>query len=166
MTDFFCESSTMVFLEDLALWLRRPQKSLIVLVTKRPAELLAWQRRHFPDGLPRHVFCFLTVCNQEEADEKIPIMRQVVGRRGIHAEPLLDRLDLAYACFDGAESFGRMEGFEFIAAGAESGPGARPVDMDWLRSIRDQCAAAGVPFFLKRPGELDGVTHNPRIEMP
>lgn len=42
---------------------------------------------------------------------------------------------------------------DWIIAGGESGPGARPMHPDWLRSIRDQCAAAGVAFFFKQWGE-------------
>ncbi len=58
---------------------------------------------------------------------------------------------------------------DWIVAGAESGPGARPCDLAWIRSLRDQCAAAGVPFFWKQHVEngrkislpmLDGVTHD------
>jgi protein gp37 len=50
---------------------------------------------------------------------------------------------------------------DWIVVGGESGPGARPMHPDWARSIRDQCAAAGVPFFMKQmtkkspiPGDL------------
>jgi protein gp37 len=41
----------------------------------------------------------------------------------------------------------------WVIVGGESGPGARPVHPDWVRSIRDQCVAAGVPFFFKQWGE-------------
>ena len=41
----------------------------------------------------------------------------------------------------------------WIIAGGESGPGARPMHPDWARSVRDQCQAAGVPFFFKQWGE-------------
>lgn len=44
-------------------------------------------------------------------------------------------------------------GLDWVIAGCESGPGARPCDVSWLRSIRDQCASAGVPFFLKQAVE-------------
>ena len=44
-------------------------------------------------------------------------------------------------------------GLDWIVAGGESGPGARPMHPDWARSLRDQCAAAGVPFFFKQWGE-------------
>ena len=40
----------------------------------------------------------------------------------------------------------------WVIAGGESGPGARPMKMDWARSIRDQCDASGVPYFLKQLG--------------
>lgn len=43
----------------------------------------------------------------------------------------------------------------WVIVGGESGPGARPFDMDWARSLRDQCQDARVPFFLKQ-GRIDG----------
>lgn len=60
----------------------------------------------------------------------------------------------------------------WVVTGGESGPGARPLDLDWVRSIRDQCQQSGVPFFHKQNGgrtpkatgrELDGRTWD---EMP
>ena len=54
-------------------------------------------------------------------------------------------------------------------AGSENGTGARPCDIEWIRSLRDQCAGAGVPFFWKQHVEagrkislpvLDGVKHD------
>ena len=41
---------------------------------------------------------------------------------------------------------------DWIICGGESGPGARPMHVEWARSIREQCAAAGVPFFMKQLG--------------
>ena len=81
--------------------------------------------------------------------------------RFVSAEPLLGplgELDLA--------------GIDWLIAGGESGPGARPVERAWLIDLRDQCAAAGVPFFFKQWGgrtpkaggrELEGSTYD---EMP
>jgi protein gp37 len=71
-----------------------------------------------------------------------------------------------------------LSGIGWVIAGGESGPGARPVDPDWVRAVRDRCAAAGVPFFFKQWGGarkgragrvLDGQTHDdvpPRPEAP
>jgi len=45
-----------------------------------------------------------------------------------------------------------LQGIGWAIAGGESGRGARPCHPDWVRSLRDQCAAAGVPFFFKQWG--------------
>ena len=47
-----------------------------------------------------------------------------------------------------------LPGLDWVIVGGESGPGARPMHPDWARSLRDQCAAAGVPFFFKQWGEF------------
>ena len=62
-----------------------------------------------------------------------------------------------------------MAGINWVIVGGESGPGARKLDESWVRSLRDQCIAASVPFFFKQWGGvrknqtgrvLDGQTHN------
>lgn len=50
---------------------------------------------------------------------------------------------------------------DWIIAGCESGPRARPCNVDWLRSLRDQCASAGVPFFLKQAEDANARTSIP-----
>ena len=44
------------------------------------------------------------------------------------------------------------KGLDLVICGGESGPGARPMELEWARSVRDQCVAAGVPFFFKQWG--------------
>jgi hypothetical protein len=62
-------------------------------------------------------------------------------------------------CFEGmgsrinASHFMGQQRIGWVIAGGESGPGARPMHPDWARSLRDQCAAAQVPFFFKQWGE-------------
>ncbi|PND22893.1 hypothetical protein CN934_03565 [Ensifer sp. MMN_5] len=50
-------------------------------------------------------------------------------------------------------AFSGYSRLDWVVAGGESGPGARPMHPDWARSLRDQCAAAGVPFLFKQWGE-------------
>ncbi|MDP1890522.1 MAG: DUF5131 family protein, partial [Gemmatimonadaceae bacterium] len=80
--------------------------------------------------------------------------------RFISAEPLLGPLSLARV----------LPSFGWVIAGGESGPEARKCWHGWLRALRDECAAAGVPYFLKQLGGhpnaraheqavLDGKTH-------
>src|SRR5690606_34038611 len=62
-----------------------------------------------------------------------------------------------YACpkCDATDAFGSTaehQGLDWVVCGGESGPGARPMHPDWARSLRDQCAAAGVAFFFKQWG--------------
>lgn len=61
--------------------------------------------------------------------------------RFLSLEPLLEDLGAI-----------NLDGIHWVIAGGESGPGARPMNPDWVRSIRDQCAGAGVPFFVKQLG--------------
>ena len=121
----------------------------------------------------RNVWLGVSVEDQERADERIPLLLETPAAvRFLSCEPLLDAVDVKAflargshrvcpACLfatnrtddrcpnDGA-ALGPDIAIDWIIAGCESGPGARPCDVSWLRSLRDQCAGAGVPFFLKQ----------------
>jgi protein gp37 len=56
-----------------------------------------------------------------------------------------------------------LDGFDWVIAGGELGPGARPMDPTWVRSIRDQCQDVGVPFFFKQWGSIK---NNPNSSDP
>lgn len=124
-----------------------------------------------PITLP-NVWLGVSVEDQEAANERIPLLLQVPASvRWISAEPLLGRVDLCeilgiwwnqtMGCWEssGAEVNrfynGRGDGrplIGWVVAGGESGTGARPMHPDWARSLRNQCAAAGVPFLFKQWG--------------
>ena len=57
-------------------------------------------------------------------------------------------------------------GLDWVIAGGESGPGARPMHPDWARSLRDQCVVAGVPFFFKQWGEFSPVGYPDGVADP
>jgi protein gp37 len=127
-------------------------RHILVVLTKRPERMARWSR-WFGDW-PRNVWAGVTVCNQAEADEKIPLLLQVPAAvRFVSYEPALGPVDLRYAAFNGTDSLESLEGLHWVIAGGESGPGARPAHPDWFRSVRDQCQAAGVPFLFKQWGE-------------
>lgn len=102
--------------------------------------------------------------DQARADEHIPdLLATPAAIRFVSAEPLLGRIDFElWLDVRGRimelpphiKGKGITRGLDWIIAGGESGPGARPMHPDWPRAIRDQCAAAGVPFFFKQWGEL------------
>lgn len=68
--------------------------------------------------------------------------------RGVGIDPAEHR-----HCLGEVEDVAPYEGIDWVICGGESGPHARPMHPDWARSLRDQCAAAGVPFLFKQWGE-------------
>ncbi len=125
-----------------------------------------------------HVWLGVTVCNQQEADKKIQLLLETpAAHRWVSIEPMLGPIEFrsytlteraCFVCKDedflhqkrGSmshpincgwrhdEGFGGS-GIDAVICGGETGPHARPMHPDWVRSVRDQCAAAGVNFFLK-----------------
>lgn len=119
-----------------------------------------------------NVWLGASVENQDAADERIADLLDTPSAvRFISAEPLLGEVSIpsylrgskAHAAIAAYAGLTDEPGIEWVIAGCESGPGARPCSVAWLRSLRDQCAAAGVPFFLKQAAETaDGlVTEGP-----
>ncbi len=146
-----------------------------LLLTKRigNARAMIDEARDFDASGPiwpwPNVWLGATVVNQAEADRDIPKLLAVpAAKRFLSIEPMLGGIQLGLCdCDNGSVAApggaggvtcpkcsgtgGRM--LDWIIVGGESGPGARPMHPDWARSIRDQCAAAGVPFFFKQWGE-------------
>ena len=85
----------------------------------------------------------------QRADERIPVLLDTPAAvRFVSLEPLLGPID-AYPYFLPRSN----GGLDWVIAGGESGPGARPMHPDWVRSIRDQCIEFRVPFHFKQWGE-------------
>ncbi|MET3627181.1 phage Gp37/Gp68 family protein [Burkholderia sp. 572] len=116
-----------------------------------------------------NVWIGATIVNQEEADRDIPKLFTVPAHvRLLSMEPLLGPVDISRH-LDYCEKLDKHGisrrvggqhikcdehcGISWVIVGGESGPGARPMHPDWARSLRDQCAAAGVPFLFKQHGE-------------
>jgi protein gp37 len=114
-----------------------------------------WTRYPLPN-----VWLGVSVEDQKTADERIPLLLQTPAAvRWVSYEPALGPVDfsawpkrvwLRVVGDDGAADRGRID---WLVAGGESGPGARPVHPQWIRAARDQCMEAGVPFFFKQWGE-------------
>lgn len=90
-----------------------------------------------------------SVEDQPTADERIPqLLRILAAVRGISAEPLIGPIVLKPEWTE--IEFPRLD---WVIVGGESGSKARPMHPDWVRSLRDQCVAADVPFFFKQWGK-------------
>lgn len=126
-----------------------------------------------PMPLP-NVWLGVSCEDQKTADERIPLLLETPAAvRFVSAEPLLGKIDLfhclneSYCCPECGDGQG-FEGerchcggryitehpaLDWVIVGGESGKKARPMHPDWARSLRDQCVAAGVPFFFKQWGK-------------
>lgn len=121
----------------------------------------------------RNCWAGVSAENQQAADKRIPILLQTPAAvRFVSIEPMLGLVDLSeFSCeiigpngvLHYRRPFGhkdlkearntpgyKVNGIDWVIVGGETGPGARPMHPDWVRSLRDQAKAAGVPFFLKQ----------------
>jgi len=128
-----------------------------LILTKRPHRMADF----VGDGaIPGNIYCGLTVCNQQEWDEKKRYFYMIPGKKFLSLEPLLGAIDLELTKIIKEPFFGWPDSemeykrkIDAVILGGETGPGARPMHPDWVRSIRDQCATAGISFFFKGWGE-------------
>jgi protein gp37 len=120
-----------------------------------------WERgwKYWPAVLP-NVILGVSVEDQKTWDARVPeLLRCPAARRVVSIEPMLgpintrgsvpprDGCDPASTC-----SMEMIEMLDGVIVGGESGPGARPCDVEWPRSVRDQCLEAGVAFYMKQAG--------------
>jgi len=151
MSDLFHESLDEIDIGQVFGVMALAKQHTFQVLTKRPARMLSILETaricfDFDEPLP-NVWLGVSVEDQKTADERIPLlMKTPAALRWLSAEPLLGPIDL--------ESIPTLEGsIDWVVVGGESGQGARPMHPDWVRSIGDQCVAAGVPFFFKQWGE-------------
>jgi protein gp37 len=131
-------------------------------------DLFEWLNSWVQGVAPANVWVGATIVNQEEANRDIPKLMAVPARiRFLSCEPMLGAIDLnkiqnthtemhmsaLHRQYDG-NYYDSAAQMNWVICGGESGGGARPMNADWCRSLRDQCAEAGVPFFMKQMGGL------------
>ena len=128
----------------------------------------------FMGGLPGtkplpNVVLGVSIEDQPSADRLIPeLLECPAATRIVSIEPMLGPVDvrpyLPMLPLDGGHLI-KKQGLDGVILGGQTGPGAAPMHPDWVRKVRDDCAAAGVPFYLKSLGPglgrvLDGRTHD------
>ncbi len=172
----FCSSMTDWCLDDSTMDAERPKLWPLIrstphldwqLLTKRADRITRCLPPDWGDGYP-NVWLGVSVEDRKHGLPRIDHLREIPAVvRFLSVEPLLEdlgRIDLA--------------GIDWAIVGGESGPGWRPMDHDWARSLREQCLESGTTFFFKQSSgarsglgtELDGITYHdfptPRIPEP
>ncbi|MCC6672148.1 MAG: DUF5131 family protein [Planctomycetes bacterium] len=105
-----------------------------------------------------NVWLGVSVEDQATADARIPLLLQTPAAiRFVSYEPALGPVNLTAIRRTRAEGFmrpldGRFNRLDWVIVGGESGPKARPCDVEWIRSVVQQCKAAGTPCFVKQLG--------------
>ena len=100
---------------------------------------------------PEGIWLGTSTEHQAAADARIPALLETpAALRFVSCEPLLGAMAIRHHLL-GRHRPGGV-GIDWVIAGGESGPGARPAHPDWIRGLRDQCTAADVPFFFKQWG--------------
>jgi protein gp37 len=138
MSDLFHDAVPLAFIRRVFETMERADWHIFQVLTKRH-ERLATLAKDLP--WPRNVWMGVSVESQEYV-ERIASLRKVSAAvRFLSVEPLLSPI-----------SFLPLRGIQWVIAGGESGPRARPMEPDWVRAIRDRCQAMRVPFFFKQWG--------------
>lgn len=195
MSDLFHKDVPFEFIDKVFAVMKECKEHTFQILTKRPKRMLEWfQRTNFYSKLDNATMYMMqhydgfhsTVCyqqnygvegfplpnvwlgtsveNQEAADERIPYLLQVPAAvRFLSCEPLLGEIHFSKTWQLLPNN--QINKIDWVITGGESGHNARPVHPEWIRSLRNQCQAANVPFFFKQWGEWqDGSEPNTLIK--
>lgn len=170
-SDWFIEEADEWRAEAWDIIRRTPQHTYQIL-TKRPGRIIANLPVDWGIGYP-NVWLGVTAEDQANADKRISQLLQIPAAvRFISIEPMIEPVDMRdfqpfrSKIYSGYKKVrGILAGhIDWLICGCESGHNARPMNIDWARDLRDQCVAAGVPFFLKQMVVDGKLTKEPYLD--
>ena len=138
MSDLFHEDVPEAFVRQVFEVMRLASPHAFQVLTKRSARMAELTKTLV---VPENVWMGVSIENEDYTSRIDDLMRVPAKVRFLSIEPLLGPIRRL-----------SLHGIHWVIVGGESGPRARPMDPAWVRSIRDQCAKAGVPFFFKQWG--------------
>jgi protein gp37 len=160
MSDLFHKDVPDAYIEAVSRVMERANWHTYQVLTKRSSRVrdMLQTSLQFAANVP-HIWWGISVEDRAHGLIRIKHLQQAPAAiRFLSIEPLLEDLGEI-----------DLEGIHWVIVGGESGPGARPMQKEWVLSLRDQCERAGIPFFFKQWGgvrkskagrEIDGKTYN------
>jgi protein gp37 len=150
MSDLFHQDVPLDYIRRVFETMKAAHWHQFQVLTKRSGRLLALTEEI---DWPANVWMGVSV-ESEQYKNRINHLRRTGARvRFLSLEPLLGPLsDLD------------LDGIDWVIVGGESGPGARPMEKDWVVDIRQQCGRANVPFFFKQWGGVQKKLAGRRLE--
>lgn len=155
MSDLFHKNVPRAFIDGVFDTMETADWHIFQVLTKRSSLMRDYLRFRYGDSRgPTHIWCGVSVEDAEGAARIKHLRASPAGVRFLSIEPLI-----------GAVGQIDLGGIDWVIAGGESGPGARPIHLEWVREVRDQCVEQNVAFFFKQWGgirpksggrELDG----------
>jgi len=138
MSDLFHENVPLAFIQRVFTIMERASWHTFQILTKRSARLAELA----PDlGWPPNVWMGVSIETAKYVWRADDLRKVPAAVRFLSLEPLLGPIEAL-----------DLSGIHWVIVGGEGGPGARPIEAKWVRQIRNQCLAAGVPFFFKQWG--------------
>ena len=149
MSDLFHRDVPRGFVYRVLNVMREAKQHTYQILTKRPARAAGIVGF---EPLPPHIWIGTSIETQKYTYRVAHLANIEARTRFVSCEPLLGPLDLTPWLADGT--------LHWVIVGGESGPGARPMQLDWARSIVEQCKAASVPVFYKQGGTAHRCRHD------
>lgn len=147
MSDLFHEEVPAEYIATIFEVMSACPQHIFQILTKRPKNMCAWLLDRLlssrcikiANASTSNIWLGTSCEDQKNHDARGPwLYRTAAGVKFFSLEPLLEPIKV------------NLKAIAWVIVGGESGPGARPMELDWARSIRDQCSEAGVPFFMKQ----------------
>ena len=142
MSDLFHKEIPKEYIHRVFETMERADWHVYQVLTKRSSLMRRFVRERYPDGdAPSHMWLGVSIENDTALTRLRHLKETNASVRFVSFEPLL-----------GSVGTVNLENIHWVIAGGESGPGARPVEADWVRELRDQCEFQHVAFFFKQWG--------------
>lgn len=144
MSDLFHKQVPASFVDEVFDTMEEADWHAFQVLTKRSSIMRDYLKRRYPGGTaPPHIWLGVSVENGENRARIRHLQETPAAVRFLSIEPLIGPMGQI-----------DLDGIHWVIAGGESGPGARPMQVDWVREVRDQCRKAGVAFFFKQWGGI------------